>query len=237
MISVSVCDDNKYDIELIKKELEKYAQKKHVNLNIKTFTEAESIQYELSDGETSDIYILDVSMPKVNGFQLADDIRKVTSSAVIMFLTSMEDQAIHGYKSKALRYIIKINLKDEIEEAMDAAVNEISKSNNNHIVLHYYSDIRKVPYSDIVYVNRISRQLVVMTNSQGELTDSRGIKDFFEALDDNRFIFTDRSCFVNIDYISQISGYSLKLKSGQTLPISRRQLQKVKQTIIEQWGL
>lgn len=55
-------------------------------------------------------------------------------------------------------------------------------------------------------------------------------------LSDNRFLFVDRSCFVNIDYISQIKGYSLKLTDGQILPISRRSLQNVKQTLLEQWG-
>jgi len=237
MINISICDDSEYDLELIKAELEKYSQKKHINLNISTFTKAESIRYELTDGTISDIYILDVSMPEIDGFQLADDIRKFTSSSVIMFLTSMEDQAINGYKSKALRYIIKLNLKNDIEEAMDSAIREITKVDENSIVLHYYSDIRKVPYSEIIYVNRISRQLAITTNSQGELTDNRGITEFFEALNDNRFIFIDRSCFVNIDYISQINGYSLKLTSGQVLPISRRQLPKVKQKIVEQRGL
>ncbi|MCM1508891.1 MAG: LytTR family DNA-binding domain-containing protein [Ruminococcus flavefaciens] len=237
MINISVCDDSEYDIELVKTELEKYSQKKHVNFNINTFTNAKAVQYELTDGTISDIYILDVSMPNIDGFQLADDIRKFTSSAVIMFLTSMEDQAINGYKSKALRYIIKLNLKDDLEEALDSAIAEITKSDEVSIALHYYSDIRKVPYSDIIYVNRISRQLSITTSSQGELTDNRGITDFFETLNDNRFIFIDRSCFVNIDYVSQIDGYNLKLKSGQILPISRRQLPNVKQTIIKQWGM
>ena len=237
MINIAVCDDSEYDLELIKKELEKYSLKKHVNLTVNTFSRPDLLLYELSDNKIADIYILDVSMPGKDGFQLAEDIRKYTSTSVIMFLTSMEDQAINGYKSKALRYIIKLNLSRDIEEAMDSAISEIHKADETSIALHYYSDYRRVPYKDIVSVTRISRQLVITTDSQGELTDNRGIREFFDALNDNRFIFIDRSCFVNIDYISQIDGYSLKLKNGQILPISRRQLQNVKQVILEQWGL
>lgn len=237
MINVAVCDDSEYDLELIKKELDRYSLKKHVKLNVSAYTKAKSVQYELTDGTIADIYILDVSMPDIDGFQLADNIRKFTSSAVIIFLTSMEDQAINGYKAKALRYIIKLNIENDIEEALDSAIAEINKSNENCIAIRYYNDFRKVPYSDIIYVNRISRKLSVVTNSQGELTDNRGISEFFDTLNDNRFIFIDRSCFVNIDYILQIDGYSMKLKNGHVLPISRRQLQNIKQTIIEQWGL
>ena len=176
-------------------------------------------------------------MPGKDGFELADEIRKHSSTAVILFLTSHEDMAARGYKSKALRYIIKMNLSRDIEEAMDCAVAEISKTDENTIMLRRYNDYWRILYSDIISVNRISRQLVITTNSHGELTDNRGINEFFEILNNSRFLFIDRSCFVNIDYISQISGYSLKLTNGQVLPISRRLLQNVKQTIMKQWSV
>lgn len=237
MLNVAICDDNEHDILLIKNELERYGLKNHEKINITAFTKPELLLYELEDGKVADIFILDVSMPGKNGFQLADDIRKYTSTSVIMFLTSHEDQAANGYKSKALRYIIKLNLKRDIEEAMDSAVSEIKEVEQKVITLHKYSDYWRIPYDEIISVNRISRQLVVTTKTHGELTDNRGIMEFYKILDDNRFLFIDRSCFVNIDYISQIIGYNLKLKNGTVLPISRRSLQNVKQTLLEQWGL
>lgn len=236
MINVSVCDDSEYDIKQIQQELEKYSLKKRLQLTINAYSKPESLIYELEDGKISDIFILDVSMPGKDGFQLADEIRKYTSTSVILFLTSHEDMATRGYKSKALRYIIKMNLSRDIEEAMDCAVKELLKMNENTVMLHRYSDYWRIPYSEIISVTRISRQLVIDTSSHGELTDNRGITEFFEILNDSRFLFIDRSCFVNIDYISQISGYSLKLTNGQVLPISRRSLQNVKQTIMKQWS-
>ena len=200
------------------------------------FLKPELLLYELEDGKMYDIFILDVSMPDKDGFQLADDIRKYSETSVIMFLTSHEEQALNGYKSKALRYIIKLNINNDFEEAMDSAVYEIAKIDESTITLHHYNDYWRIPYKDIIAVTRISRQLVISTITYGELTDNRGINDFFNTLNDNRFLFIDRSCFVNIDYISQIIGFNLKLKNGQVLPISRRSLQNVKQTIMKQWS-
>lgn len=236
MLHISVCDDSEYDVKLICTELEKYAIKKHIQFAISTYSKPENLIYDLEDNKIADIFILDVSMPGKDGFELADEIRKYTSTSVILFLTSHEDMATRGYKSKALRYIIKMNLSRDIEEAMDCAVKELSKMNENTVMLHRYSDYWRIPYSEIISVTRISRQLVIDTSSHGELTDNRGITEFFEILNDSRFLFIDRSCFVNIDYISQISGYSLKLTNGQVLPISRRSLQNVKQTIMKQWS-
>lgn len=192
--------------------------------------------YEIEDGKIADIFILDVEMPNMDGFELADKIREHTETFIIIFLTSHDEMASMGYKSKALRYVIKLNLERDIEEALDSAIAEISNVNDKTITLHHYNDYWRIAYKDIICVTRISRQLVITTRLLGDITDNRGIKEFFDMLSDNRFLFVDRSCFVNIDYISQIKGYSLKLTDGQILPISRRSLQNVKQTLLEQWG-
>lgn len=237
MIKITVCDDSESDIALVRNEIDRYCEKKRRQFSVNSFTKPDLLLFELQDGKISDIYILDVSMPVMDGFELAKNIREYSTTAVIIFLTSHDDQAINGYQAKALRYVIKLRLSQDLEEALDCAVEEITKSDSDVVTLHRYNDYWRIPFSDIICVSRISRQLVITTESYGEITDNRGIKQFFDELNDRRFIFTDRSSFVNIDYISQITGYSLKLKNGMNLPISRRSMQNVKQTLLEQWGL
>ncbi len=236
MININICDDSEHDLATLKREIEKYEAKKGIRFNLTAYSNPEHLIYELEEKVPADIYILDVSMPEKNGFELADEIRNYTKTAVIIFLTSMETEAARGYKAKALRYLLKVNTERDLEEALDSAVEEISKGDGKTVTLHRYSDYWRIPYSDIVFVTRQSRQLVVTTYSQGELTDNRGITEFYKILDDRRFLFVDRGCFVNIDYICQLSGCELKMKDGKVLQISRRLLQKVKQILLEQWG-
>ena len=229
MIRINICDDSQQDIDLLKKELEKYEHKKHINFEVTAFLNPELLSYELQDNKLADIYILDVSMPIKSGFKLAEEIRKHNRLAVIIFLTSMENLAAMGYKFRAFRYVLKMNIERDLEEALDGAVAEVKKRR--------YSEIWRIAYGDIVCVSRLSRQLVITTASQGEITDNRGITEFYNILDDNRFLFIDRGCFVNVDYISQLSGYELKMKNGKVLQISRRCLQNVKKFLLEHWGL
>ncbi len=236
MFNIFLCDDNKYDIEKITSLIHLFSKKHTIEFNISHFSNPNLLLYDLDEGKTADIFILDVEMPEMTGFDLAEKIRKQNETAVIIFLTSHNELAYKGYKSKALRYVIKMNLEKDIEEALECAVAELRKTDTKFITLHKYNDFRNIPYKDIMYVSKISRQLVISTLSLGEITDNNGIKDFFESLNDSRFLFIDRSCFVNIDYISQIDGYTLKLKDGQELPISRRSLQIVKSTLLEYWG-
>lgn len=237
MIHINICDDSQQDIEVLKNELEKYELKKHIRFDVTAFLSPELLSYEIQDNKLADIYILDVSMPDKNGFELAEEIRKHTETAVIIFLTSMENQAIMGYKFRALRYLLKMNIERDLEEALNSAVAQVKKPDDKIITIRRYSEYWRVPYSDIVCVIRLSRQLVITTDSQGEITDNRGITEFYNILDDNRFLFIDRGCFVNVDYISQLSGFELKMKNGKILQISRRCLQGVKKFLLEHWSL
>lgn len=237
MIRITVCDDSESDIALIRKEIERYGAKNHLSFSLQCFCKPEFLLYELRDGKLSDLYILDVSMPGMDGFELAGRIREYSTTCGIIFLTSHEEQAADGYRARALRFVIKLNMERDLPEALDCAVKEILQSDSSVLTLRRYNDYWRIPYNEIICVNRITRQLIITTESFGDITDSRGIKQFFDELNDRRFIFIDRSCFVNIDYISQISGYTLKLKNGVILPISRRSLQDVKQILLEQWGL
>lgn len=237
MINITVCDDNKRDVEKISGALSEYAQKREMKFNISSYVKPTALVSDLIQGKIADIYILDVSMPEKNGFELAEEIRKYTDDAVIIFLTSLENEAVNGYKSKALRYIIKLNFNDDIEEALNVAIKEVSEVEKEAVLIQRYNDIRRLPYREIIFARRVSRKISVFTNSFGELTDNRGITDFHKSLDDKRFLFIERSCFVNVDYISQISGTDLILKNGTVLEISRRSLQNVKQELIERWGM
>lgn len=235
MITIAVCDDSEQDIAYVSQGLERYAAKKHVEFDVRTFLKPEALLYELSDGKIPQIFILDVSMPGMDGFTLAEKIREVTSSSILIFLTSHADMAIHGYKVNALRYLVKLNMEQYMEEAMDSAIKELALADKQSVLLHRYNDLFLIPYKELIYVTRVSRALKIATVFNGELTDSRGITEFFNVLNDNRFLFIDRGCFVNIDFIYQLVDYDLKLKNGEVLSVSRRMLQSVKQKVLEYW--
>lgn len=237
MIQILICDDSKHDLEIIEQHIVHYGRKEHIDFDIRKFFNPEAVLYELQDGSIPQIFILDVEMPGMDGFELAEKIRKITSTSILLFLTSHEDLAIHGYKVNAFRYISKLKMESGIEEALCSSIKELQVLNKKCITLKHYSDIFLIPYKEIIYVMRLARVLKIKTVFNGELSDYRGINELYESLGDSRFLFIDRSCFVNIYYINSLSGYDLILKNGDTLPVSRRSLQKVKQALLEYWSL
>ena len=55
-------------------------------------------------------------------------------------------------------------------------------------------------------------------------------------MDDPRFQYIERGCFVNLDHVAGISGKEVCLKSGERLPASSAQLAKVREELFGLWG-
>lgn len=77
--------------------------------------------------------ILDVMMPKKDGFELADDIRKSDSEVPIVFLTakSMAEDKIKGLRLGADDYITKPFNIEELLLRIEAILKRTTKSSNN----------------------------------------------------------------------------------------------------------
>ena len=69
-----------------------------------------------------DLCILDVMLPKKDGFSLAEDIRKLSLEVPIVFLTakSMTEDKIKGFKAGADDYITKPFSMDEFSLRIEA---------------------------------------------------------------------------------------------------------------------
>lgn len=75
-----------------------------------------------------DLCLLDVMMPKKDGFELARDIRKITEDVPIIFLTakSMVDDKVEGFKSGADDYVLKPFSNEELLLRIEAVLKRYS---------------------------------------------------------------------------------------------------------------
>lgn len=236
MITLTICDDDELELEEITKLICRCLNEQRVEYTVHTFSSPNNLLYGLADNQISDIYLLDISMPEKDGFAVADEIRKLVPNAVVIFLTSHGELASVGYLYDAHRYVLKMKMNEDLPEAIKSAIQKLPALLERSIVIRHYNDAWKIPYSNIVSVTRVGRQLEILTLTQGVVLDRRGIKELYELLNDERFLFIDRSCFINIDFTSHFSGSSIKLTTGHSLPISRRSMQSAKNAILHRWG-
>lgn len=237
MIRIALCDDNKEDmLQLHQKIIEWYRENsKNQSVSITEYSDSVCLSSVIDAGDSHDVFFLDVEMPKVDGFQLADKIRNKLPAAIIVFLTSHSELAPDGYKFRALRYVSKLVLSQKLPEALEAVQKEFSALESGYLVVPHYTDALRIPYNEILYVQHILRSSQIYTLRQGVIKDNRGLKTIYSVIGDKRFIYIDRSTFVNIDFIRELKGNEIILRTGESLAISRPMLANVKETIVRMW--
>lgn len=237
MIRIALCDDNKEDmLQLHQKIIEWYRENsKNQSVSITEYSDSVYLSSVIDAGDSHDVFFLDVEMPKVDGFQLADKIRNKLPAAIIVFLTSHSELAPDGYKFRALRYVSKLVLSQKLPEALEVVQKEFSALESGYLVVPHYTDALRIPYNEILYVQHILRSSQIYTLRQGVIKDSRGLKTIYSVIGDKRFIYIDRSTFINIDFIRELKGNEIFLRTGESLAISRPMLANVKETIIRMW--
>lgn len=237
MIRIALCDDNKEDmLQLHQKIIEWYRENsKNQSVSITEYSDSVYLSSVIDAGDSHDVFFLDVEMPKVDGFQLADKIRNKLPAAIIVFLTSHSELAPDGYKFRALRYVSKLVLSQKLPEALEAVQKEFSALESGYLVVPHYTDALRIPYNEILYVQHILRSSQIYTLRQGVIKDNRGLKTIYSVIGDKRFIYIDRSTFVNIDFIRELTGNEIILRTGESLAISRPMLANVKEAIVRMW--
>lgn len=67
-----------------------------------------------------DIYFLDIDMPGISGFDLAEKIHNRYPEALIVFLTTHEELSMEGYQYQAFRFISKLRLDSMLPRVLKA---------------------------------------------------------------------------------------------------------------------
>ena len=186
-----------------------------------------------------DLIVLDIMLPKIDGYGVCELIRKQSDVPIIMLtaLSGEEDQ-IRGLDLQVDDYITNVSklvLSQKLPEALEAVQKEFSALESGYLVVPHYTDALRIPYNEILYVQHILRSSQIYTLRQGVIKDNRGLKTIYSVIGDKRFIYIDRSTFVNIDFIRELKGNEIILRTGESLAISRPMLANVKETIVRMW--
>ena len=128
---ILLCEDD----ENLGMLLREYLQAKGYNVTLAPDGEA---GFQHFSSEKFDLCILDVMMPKKDGFTLAQDIRKVNAVIPIVFLTakSLKEDVLEGFRIGADDYISKPFSMEEMLLRIEAIMRRISgkksKSGTEH---------------------------------------------------------------------------------------------------------
>lgn len=201
MLKIALCDDDAVFLKELTGKIQELLRFEEKNAAIASFVNPTALTASVASGDRFDIFILDVEMPQIDGFKVAADLRKYQPNVALIFLTSHLQYAPEGYKVDALRFISKLNVDETLPEALQKALHTLEQQDQHSLLVQHYKNFSRVLYQNIIYVRKTARSVQIITSNQGVIKDNRGIKELFDILNDPRFIFVDRSYFVNLDIL------------------------------------
>lgn len=127
-LNILLCEDD----ENLGMLLREYLQSKGYNAELCPDGDA---GYKAFIKSKFDICILDVMMPKKDGFTLAKEIRNINSDVPIMFLTAktLKDDILEGFKLGADDYITKPFSMEELTLRMEAILRRVHGKKNRDV--------------------------------------------------------------------------------------------------------
>ena len=120
---LAVCDDEKNMLRQISAYLDQWQKDTENTLEVFFFSSAAALLGSM-DSKT-DLVLLDISMGGMTGMDCAKKLRSEGFSGEFVFITSMENYALEGYKVHAFAFLTKPLEYGEFKQALLREVNEL----------------------------------------------------------------------------------------------------------------
>jgi two-component system, LytTR family, response regulator len=234
LMKLIIIDDEPLARSIVKEYLQAYPDIELVQECGDGFEGVKAIQQHQPD-----LVILDIQMPKINGFEMLE---LIENPPAVIFATAFEEFAIKAFEAHAIDYLLKPFSKERFikaidkwkstekqlqhnrtSELLDTVSNTIQQQ--NRIVLKDNGKIKIIPTAQVQYFEAADDYVKIHT-AEGVFLKNKTMQFFEQKMDAAHFIRIHRSYMVNVHLISRIDPYEKDghlaiLSIGVRLPVSK----------------
>lgn len=225
-MTVAVCDDNSNDRSAVRELLDSYAKTRDLTLEICEYESGMGLVEEMEKYPAIDIILLDINMDDMDGLEAAKRIRRLFAEIPIILITAYMSYALDGYKVRANRFLIKDDLAVTLADCMDDILEEL-KVRSREITLDFDEGTFRIRTDNIIFVETFGHKLMFHLLEQS-LSMNRSISDMENTLREYGFVRAHKSYLVNLHHVRRISNYTMKLATGDEVPVPRSRYAQVK---------
>lgn len=235
MIRIAVCDDNEEKGRWIGAFVEEQMQKRRVIYEKQLFCDSKNLLYEIEDGIWYDAFLLDIDMPELDGFRLAEEIKKYLPDAIVIFITDYETYVYESFRVHPFRFIPKARLEEMLPNALADMLTVLEKLDGKYYRVNNREGMDSFPVKSILYI-RHSGKYAYLERSDGSTAKVRKtLKEVYKEIPEGDFVWIAKGCICNLMQIKKISEGNVVLADGTMLPISRDKLTEVKNQLRRYW--
>ena len=217
MIEIAIVDDEDSYVAQLKEYLDKYQRSSGNMLHITSYNDGDALMEEFHC--QFDIILLDIQMKFMDGMTTAEEIRKLDSKVLLMFITNMTDYAIRGYEVDALDYVVKPVEYFSFSQKINRAIQRLDKRSGYEMSINVPAGLKRVDSDSIYYIESDGHNLVFHT-SDGSFVTRAKMQDYDDDLSGHGFFRSNKGYLVNLKYVEGIE-QGCCIIQGEYLPVSR----------------
>ncbi|MGZ3884078.1 MAG: LytR/AlgR family response regulator transcription factor [Bacteroidia bacterium] len=221
-----IIDDESIGINALKVLIEKHSE----NIKIVATTTDPEQGVGLIEDYKPEIVFMDISMPKMNGFELLDKLQY--KNFKLVFTTAHEEYALKAIKTKAADYLLKPIDIDELKACLAAVTKEEAGQQSTPkrqvpaiIELAVRDGIIFIKPHDIVRLEAAGSYTTFYLSNNVKHLASKSLKEYEQQLDPRRFYRCHNSHIVNLGKVVRLvstDGLFAQMEDGSMPEISRR---------------
>lgn len=170
--------------------------------------------------EKLDILLLDIKMGELDGIETAKKIREQKKDVCIIFITSMAQYAIEGYRVRAFSFLTKPVQYEDFRIEVTAAIKKLKEAGGKELMIREGQKVYRVRTVSIYYIE-VQNHKVIMHLKDRRLSFSGNLSSLEEELKGWGFGRCHVSFLVSYKYVASLSAESLTLQNGEQIPVSR----------------
>ena len=230
---VGICDDRAEDRERIEEALKKGLKRTGhpVRLICRKFSDGESL-CEAVQEEAFDLLLLDIEMPDLDRFKLAEKICMNRHSFYLIFVSAHESFVFDASEYMPLWFVRKSNLERDMFRAVRKYMQITSCVRVNYRIKEGFG-FRELPLQDILYVECIGHNLFIRRTDGSCLKKYGNLKSMEEELEGHYFLRIHKNFLVNQKYIKEVGKREVYLADESVLDMGRDRRIKVREAMLQ----
>lgn len=221
-MNIAICDDNPKMIGQIETLLLSFFENDPNQFSYEAFLSGESLVDHLNKEEAVfQIYLLDVEMKSLDGFEVARFIREKDQQAIIIFITSHVEWMPEAFEVNAFHYLIKPIDEVKVKQVLTKAMEQLSL---RKMILQF--TIQKKVYTvylgQVEYFESMKRKMIIHLKNGVEHEYYGTMKEVIDKVSPQLFTQIHNSFVVNMDYVQMKSGETIVMQSGREITITKK---------------
>ena len=226
---IAICDDETEFADELLKMLECEFDARKVRCNFITVASGEELLEECRRNKI-DAAFLDIMMPNINGFEIAEKLREIKNNIMIVFVSNKENTVFSSYKYNPIWFVPKSDLRF-IGQVVDKILNNMSEREENlsHIQIKMGNVVDEIDLRKIKYFKTEGHYISYYINNSKSDSFRCKLGDVETQLSNLWFVRAHKRYLINLRQVHSIKNGSVIFFDKDAIPISRSQIGIVKE--------